>query len=409
MIQSLRQGLPGSGRDPPQLSLRCRVVISVRSLPFVLALAFLASAPAASAAPREVPRGFQGVMYDGASLDSSSKVRARQFDLMARSGVESLRVVFIWEAMQPERGAQFDFSRTDEIVRLSSQRGITVLPVMLIAPPWARVYRDRLLSPPVTGPYLKYLQASIRRYGSKGTFWRENPRVRRRPLRDWQIWNEPNIRAFWDVRKSHPRYGYPGGYANLLRAANRTIKATDRSARTVMGGLVGPSWVELRKLYRAGARRSFDVMALHIYAQTERRVLGAVRRVRAELDAAGDTQKPIFLTETAFPASRGRAKAIRGQRQESPASMAKSVTTLFSLLARTRAPLRLDRVHWYTWASGYDHRTSNFEYAGLLASPDGERFRPQPALSAFRRTARRLQGCAKNVRGACARRPPAAR
>lgn len=223
----------------------------------------------------------------------------------------------------------------------------------------------------------------------------------RRPIRDWQVWNEPNIRAFWDVSKADERFGWPHGYARLLRASDRTIKAEDPGARTVLGGLVGPAWDELRRLYAVGGRNSFDVMALHVYAQSARRVLGALRLTREALDEAGDTSKRIFLTETAFPASRGRAEAIRDQRQETPGSMAKRLTNLLSLLAKARGELKLDRVSWYTWASGYEHPTSNFEYAGLLASPDGVKFTPQPALKAFRLIARRLQGCAKNERGKC--------
>ena len=130
-------------------------------------------------------------------------------------------------------------------------------------------------------------------------------------------------------------------------------------------------------------------------------MLGALRRVRDELDASRDGDKPIFLTETAFPASRGRADPIRGQRQETPAGMAKRLTTLFTLLGEEQRALQLEQVSWYTWASGYKHRTSNFEYAGLQSSSDGIRFKAQPALDAFRRVARKLQGCAKNVRGAC--------
>ncbi len=359
------------------------------------------SSAASAAVPREVPAGFQGVMYDGASLNSPPRVKERQFDLMAASGVESLRTVFIWELAQPTEESDFNFDRTDEIVELASVRDITVLPVMLYAPPWARVYRKRLYSPPRTEAYQEYLRASIRRYGPRGSFWKDNPDVPRRPIRDWQVWNEPNIRAFWDVAKSNERYGWPQGYARLLRAADRTIKAEDPGARTVLGGLVGAAWTELRRLYGAGARDSFDVMALHVYAQTERRVLGAVQLTRDALDEAGDTSKRIFITETAFPASRGRAKAIRGQRQETPATMAERVTNLFSLLAKARGKLKLDRVNWYTWASGYKHRTSNFEYAGLLASADGLKFTPQPGLKAFRLIARRLQGCVKDERGKC--------
>lgn len=364
-------------------------------------VAVLALCPAASAAPRKVPRGFQGVMYDGASLDSPVAVKRRQFDLMAASGVESLRVVFIWELLQPERGSEFDFERTDELVRLAAKRRISVLPVMLYAPPWARVFPDRLYSPPYIRPYQAFLAASIGRYGRRGTFWADNPDVPKRPIRDWQVWNEPNIRDFWDVAERNKRYGWPRGYARLLRAADRTIKAEDAGARTVLAGLVGETWIDLRRLYEEGVRNSFDVAAVHVYAQTERRVLGALGLTRDAMDAAGDRRKRMFLTETAFPASRGLAEAIGRQRQETPRGMARRVRRLLSLLSRARAKLKLDKVSWYTWASGYRHRTSNFEYAGLLASPDGIEFSRQPALRSFRQTAKRLQGCAKDRRGRC--------
>ena len=374
----------------------------MRTLCRLLVLAgLLALAAPAAAAPREVPRGFHGVMYDGKSLDSPPGVQERQFDLMARSGVESVRAVFDWGFIQPGPEPEFDFTRTDRFVSLAASRGIKVLPVMLYSPPWARVFAGRFHSPPRTSAYTAYLRASIARYGSRGSFWRENPNVPRRPLRDWQVWNEPNIRDFWDVSPRNRRYGWPQGYADLLRASHRAIKATDPKARTVVGGLVGLSWLELKRLYRAGAGNSFDVMALHIYTQTEPRVFEAVRRVREVLVRAGDSRKRIFLTETAFPASRGRVPAIKDQRQETPRSMAKRLTGVFDLLARRRLEVGLDRVYWYTWASGYRHPTSNFEYSGLQASPDGLKFKPQPALRAFRRSARRLQGCAKNVRGAC--------
>lgn len=340
-------------------------------------------------------------MYDGVSLGSPDSVKERQFDLMASSGVESLRFVFIWESIQPTRGSDFNFESSDPIVELASRRNITMLPVMLYAPPWARVFPKRLYSPPRTKAYQAFLRASILRYGPAGSFWREHPEVPKRPIRDWQVWNEPSIRAFWDVAGSEERYRWPEGYARLLKAANRSIKAADPSARTVVGGLVGASWTELRRLYRAGARRAFDVMAVHTYPQTERRALGVLRRTREVMDRAGDTQKRIFLTETAFPASRGRTDPIRNQRQETPAGMARRVTKLVVLLAKARRELKLDRISWYTWASSYQHSSSNFEYAGLLASKDGLKFKAQPALRAFRQIARRLQGCVKNSRGTC--------
>ena len=185
-----------------------------------------------------------------------------------------------------------------------------------------------------------------------------------------------------------------GGYLRLLKAANRAIKSEWSDARTVTAGLVGPSWDEFRRLYRLGAKRHFDIAALHVYPQTGVRVQEAVRRVRREINRAGDRKARIFLTEVSFPASKGKAKAIRNQRQETPSTMARNLGRLYARLLKDRRRRRtgLDRVYWYTWASDYFRRSSNFNFAGLLASRDGRLFKAQPALDAYRRSAKRLPG-----------------
>ena len=363
-------------------------------------------ASVASAAPRKVPRDFYGVMYDGALAGAPLETQSKQFDLMARSGVESVRTVISWNGVQPFQGSEFNFKGTDPTVLLAAERGMSVLPVLLFAPPWARVFEGRQYSPPRTKPFQAFLRAAIRRYGTRGSFWAENPTVPKRPVRDWQIWNEPNLEVdgrgiFWDARRGAAS-AYPRGYATLLRASHRTIESTDRAARTVIGGIVGLSWIELRRLYRYGIKGYFDAMAVHVYPQTVDRVFGALRRVRNEMKAKGQGRVPLYLTETAFPSSRGRVRPIAGQRQETKSGMARRLTGLFKQATRDRRALGLERVYWYTWSSGYRHPTSNFEYAGLLAaSKDGLSYKPQPALTAFRRSAARDQGCRKSVFGRC--------
>jgi hypothetical protein len=105
---------------------------------------------------------------------------------------------------------------------------------------------------------------------------------------------------------------------------------------------------------------------------------------------AGDRRKPMYITEITWPASKGRTKGIRFQRQETDRSMARRVTQALRLLARHARSLRLTRVYWYTWASHYGHGGRIFRYAGLVRYSGGV-FTPRPALSAFRRTARRLE------------------
>lgn len=365
------------------------------------ALALLmALAPTANPAPRKVPRGFFGVMFDSVALAATETSQESQFALMARSGVETVRVGFVWEFLQPFEDSDFDFGYTDRYVRLAASHGIDVLPVMLYAPPWARVFRDRLYSPPETRPFQDYLQASIDRYGPSGSFWSENPSVPRRPVREWQIWNEPNTRVFWDTKRG-TALGWPRGYGKLLKASNRAIKAVDPRARTVTGGLVGKTWEELRRIYRVAGKGSFDVAAVHVYPQTEERVLGALRLTRQAMLDNNDRAGRMFLTETAFPASLRKVKPLADQRQETKGGMAKRLLKLYTLLAGERRKLNLDKVLWYTWASGYAHPQTNFDYAGLLSGPGAKNFRAQPALAAYRRAARRQEGCAKTSRGTC--------
>ena len=193
---------------------------------------------------------------------------------------------------------------------------------MLYAPMWARAFPRDGGSPPLTEPYQEFLRATILRYGTGGSFWRENPAVPRRTIRYWQVWNEPHFEGFWDVPAKSP-YAYPRGYARLLSASNKTIHRTDRNARTVTAGLFGAAWTRLAELYRSGGvRKGFDVAAVHVYSDKPGNVLETVKRTNATMRRYKDPGNRVWVTETAFPASRGLAKPIRGQKQDTPASMA---------------------------------------------------------------------------------------
>ncbi len=364
--------------------------------------ALAVAAPAADAAKRKVPASFSGVNYDGGIESDPAAVQDAQMALMARSGVESLRIVFSWRDIQPAANGPFDFSVTDAQVAAAARHGIGVLPVMQYAPTWGRAFPRDGASPPLTKPYQAFLRASIRRYGSRGSFWRENPALPRKTIRYWQVWNEPHFEGFWDA-PAKSRYSYPRGYARLLSASNKTIHRTDRRARTVTAGLFGAAWTRLRELYRSGGmRKGFDVVAVHVYSNKPGNVLETVRRTNATMRRYKDYGNRVWVTETAFPASRGRAKPIRGQKQDTPASMAKKLYDTYVLLARNAKRQRIDRVYWYTWASSYEKtQPSNFDFAGLQKRANAFSFTPQPALDRFRRVSQRLQGCAKSDTGRC--------
>jgi hypothetical protein len=361
-------------------------------------MALLMAAPGASA---YVPHGFFGVMYDHGVEKASDGVQDAQFDLMASSGVETVRTVFDWGEAQPDgRGTEFKFERTDGIVRRAALRNMDVLPVVIYAPRWARAYRNRFMSPPKSrSDYVTYLAALVERYGPEGTFWTDHPELPKRPLREWQIWNEPHLQDYWAASERGP-YSYVRQYPLLLRASYNIVKSLDPGAKIVMAGITQRAWEEIEVLYQRGIKPYFDVAALQIFPQTIHRAVKATALFRDALRRRRDGRKPIYLTEITWPASKGRTEGIKYQRQETPRGMATKLSQMYSAMATRRTRLRVGKVFWYTWSSPYGRGGSIFNYAGLQQFADGD-FKPQPALAAYQQSARRFQGCTKTVTGVC--------
>ncbi|HZB78017.1 MAG TPA: hypothetical protein VE526_17435, partial [Solirubrobacteraceae bacterium] len=239
----------------------------------------------------------------------------------------------------------------------------------------------------------------VDRYGPGGKFWAENPNLPVRPLREWQIWNEPHLPAYWDAPERGP-FGYARAYPLLLRSSYNLIKSLDPGAKVVMAGITQRAWEEIEVLYQRGIQRYFDVAALQIFPQTVRRAVKATQFFRDAMRRRGDGRKPIYLTEITWPASKGRTRGIEYQRQETPPGMAAKLSGMYSAMAARRRRLGLRKVFWYTWASPYGRGGSIFNYAGLLRFDD-RTFEPQPALGAYQRSARRFEGCQKTATGVC--------
>ena len=382
----------------------------MRKPALLISLALLALlAPAGRAAPaREVPPGFVGMNADGPLLTANSGLEA-SFGSMVRSGVESIRSAFYWSQIQPYAsfaeippnqratftdvgGVPTDFSATDSLVGGAARRRFSILPVVLFAPPWDSRHPGQFSSPPSDpAPYARFLAALAARYGPGGTFWKQHPQVPSDPIRDWQIWNEPDSTKYWSDQP------FVDGYAALLKAADGALKAVDRGARVVLAGFPSRSWVSLARLYAAGARPYFDVVAIHPFTLPVFNVLRILAQDRRVMSAHGDSHKPIYITETSWPSAKDRT-SIRYGFEVTQAGQARKAHQLLTTLGRVHARYGLERVFWYTWLSFDSSTTSPFDYAGLLTVGPGGKLVPKPAFKTFKHTALRIEGCtAKRV------------
>jgi hypothetical protein len=356
--------------------------------------------PAAAAAGRTVPRGFYGVDWDREVQWAPPSVRDATWGTMARSGVESARVIFDWWRAQPDQGSPPSFSATDALVARAAAHGVRVLPVVMLAPEWARAVPETEASAPSDpGAYAAYLRALVGRYGPRGSFWAERPNLPRAPIRAWQVWNEPDMEYQWQ-----PHDGWRRAYAELLTRSYAALHAADPGATVVMAGLTNYSWVTLRGLYRKGhVGGHLDAVALNPYTRDADRLVEIVRRARRVMDDNGARRIPIWITEFGASASKGRfAPPGQAGLQTTDGGLAKLVERAYRELAKRRTRLGVARAYWYTWASSYDaSKRSIFDFSGLLEWRHG-RLRPRPALAAYRRSAALHEGCAKDAHGACA-------
>jgi hypothetical protein len=376
------------------------------------AIALVALPPAAIA---NVPAGFVGMNANGPLFSGAAQPR-RELDRMVASGVESIRVVFNWSAAQPypnwntvplDQIGSFQpypvptsFTETDRMVELAARLHLTVLPVVMYAPYW-----DQLPHPPITigiprspAPYADYLRLLVLRYGPHGSFWRQHRGLPKVPIRMWQIWNEPNILAFW------PAPLVPN-YVNLLRAAHAAIKQADPGAKVVLAGMPDYVWTELADLYRAGARGLFDVVAVHPYTKLPRGVITILKLVRRVMDNAGDRRKPIILTELNWPSALHRTP-FGADYETTPAGQARKLAAVLPLLARNRRRVGLMGFYYYTWITDGIPGGDPFQFAGLLDFSHG-RIVEKPAYFAFRRVALAIEGCSRKagVATRCVRAP----
>lgn len=356
----------------------------------MLALACLL--PAQAAARRAVPDGFLGVVADRTAVDGTVSLD-RQMRWMRRSGAGSVGLSFTWAQAQPTAQGPYRWGSIDAGVAAAARAGLQVQPVVIAAPGWARVDAHQEFSPPADPEaYAAFCAALVRRYGPGGQFWAEHPALAARPIRSWQVWNEPvggdgdaTPSIFWP--DSQP---FTVRYVPLLRAAAAAIHGADPAAEVVLGALVGQSWDTLQLLYDAGARGTFDAVALHPYTAKPANVVRIVRSVRATMRRNGDGALPIQITELGWPAFEADSVRALGERKAA-ATQAWWLRETFERLVARRRALGIELLLWYTWIGRDRSRSDAFDHSGLLRLREDGRLVAKPALGAFVRLARSLR------------------
>ena len=330
-----------------------------RALALAMSVSLLALMVFATAA-RAVPATFWGIVPQGNPSEE-------QWSRLKAGGVDSVRIPIDWGAIEPSPNT-YDFTEIDQLVKRTSAAGLEMLPFISDAPSWAVAAgtvpgtggAKAPVRLPVSGTaasaWSSMLKQLVHRYGPNGTLWAQNPTIVKRPIRNWQIWNEPNFHFF----VVHPN---AAEYGKLVKLSYAALKSADPGAQVILAGLFArPKGGKakgatnpyaskfLQTMYEKtpGVKTKFNGVALHPYTGNYTELTPEIEEFRRVLTANKDSAKGLWITELGWsskpppanPLLNVFAKGLKGQAQQLKGS--------FTLLSANAAKWKLQRVYWFS-------------------------------------------------------------
>ncbi|MGV0718505.1 cellulase family glycosylhydrolase [Mycolicibacterium sp. XJ662] len=240
----------------------------------------------------------------------------KRFDDMQALGVDTLRVLVPWAAIQQaEPGSPLealfpqDWSRIDFILSQAQQRDMAVLGVLNSTPYWGGADGSGCLGCPGVAPdpakFAAFASEAVTRFDTL------YPGV----VSAYEVWNEPNYYRSWFPAVD------PVAYTEVLKAAYTAIKAADPDA-TVVAGVLGAvisaggftmdPVTFVQTMYANGAKGYFDALSYHPYSydrpfgEQNPNFISPLRtllEMRQTMLDNGDDLVKIWATEYGLPTS----------------------------------------------------------------------------------------------------------
>lgn len=257
----------------------------------------LARAATVAAPDPNSPFGVAGVMRWPSWGTMDQPARA-----MLDTGGSWVREDFVWGLIEPRQG-QFNWEATDRMVQALRANNLNILGIIGYSTNWATpATEDDRANPdsrymPDNSKFYWYVRTLVSRYKNS--------------VHNWEIWNEPNNSQNWLPAHNGRQY------AELLKVAYRAVKEVDPTAKVLSGGVTGNAIPFLEEMVAQGALDSFDILAIHSYAEpvpgspdpraearpeVHKMVEIELAKYRAFLQRHGRGDRPIWVTEMGWPA-----------------------------------------------------------------------------------------------------------
>lgn len=339
-------------------------------------------------AHKPAPSEFYGVTPTTA-LDEND------FRRLARANIGNIRVIFFWPSIGRDPWTDWrQWLNVDASVIRASEAGVALLPTLMGS---AKHISDDPYRPPLSSPadrleWAQFVRSAVQRYGPGGEFWDFLRECRRgepgycrldipyRPIRTWQLWNEPNLGILWHPNPSPQEYG------ELLKLTADAIHSVDPDGKLITGGLMrGGRGTKnaisqnsfLTSLYRIpGVAERIGGVDLHPYRRKPRAVRRLVENARKIMQAHGAAETPIWISEVGW--------STRGPKREELVTtgkgQAKRLTKTMRMLTRLRGKLGIEMASWFTYKDDWDLKYCVWCHGAGLFNRKGK---PKPAWKRY--------------------------
>lgn len=368
-------------------------ILMTRGAVAALAVGALAGCGGGAAEPTAMKGTVAGVPtmspLAGIQDDRVWQVPAKEIDsrvqTMARMGTSIIRVDVRWDTISTKRPANpkdpndpaYNWTAYDQVVDAAAKRGVRVLMTVWGTPDWAADkavpksprFADYTRRPAKAGDYGNFAYALAARYASRG-------------VRDWEMWNEPNIPLFlrpqFEKRNGKWVAASPRVYSALAKSFYANVKTVDKGSR-IAGMVTAPAGDQcpsscprspnarmtpsafLAAISKPGLRPPMNVVSHHPYPITTPRNtnfpgssyidLYNVDRFQREVDRTYLRGKKIWLTEFGFSTEKVAEYSLS-------VSEAQQAQYLQDAYRRVRPNKRISMFVWYflqdngMWGSG---------------------------------------------------------
>jgi Cellulase (glycosyl hydrolase family 5) len=197
-------------------------------------------------------------------------------DKASELGATWIRLTFVWRLMEPDRDV-FDWRVSDQQVARARDRGLKICAILSGTPKWANGGRSEQTPPRDPRDWVDFVQSVSSHYRFSKT------------IRAYEIWNEPNLKNFWN--------GKPRDYIEkILIPGAQAVRKGDPDALVVAPALshhwtTQSDWA-LGNLMHAAADQ-IDIVAVHYYPDAN----VPLDRYLDQWVSPSRMGKPVWITE----------------------------------------------------------------------------------------------------------------